>query len=128
MLGSHELTVGVPRTLEKGQVAVELTNDATFPLSFILEAAETEVEGLTPPRTPYPKDAITVLPGNKIRSQDSAIILNSLPCGRLTGKMDYKIRYGLPGKEKYEMRLKANLEINMETYGFVTSVSSAWTN
>ncbi len=127
MLQPAELVIGVPRTLEKGQIAVELKNEATFPISFILASAETEVEGITPPRAHYPKDAITIFPGNTVQTSDAAIILNSLPCGRLTGKMEFKIRYGQPGEEKFEMLLKANLDIHMETFGFVSSVRSAWT-
>jgi hypothetical protein len=127
MLPSNELMVGVPRTLETGQIAVELSNDATFPLSFILESAETEVEGHTPPRGQFPKPAITLLPGTTVRSNDDRIVPDSLPCQRLTGKIDFKFRYGLPGNEKFEMRLKADLDIQMESFGFVIGVRSAWT-
>ena len=117
---------GVPRNLDKGQLSVELKNNASFPISCILYNAATEVAGMTPPRTTFPKIASTVQPGNIFRITDDAINMNGLPCGRLAGKINMIIKYGLPGKERFELRLNGTVDIVMENFGIVTQVNVGW--
>ena len=87
------------RELKTGQLGVELINTATFPISMLVEFAESEIEGMTPPRTKYPKEAVVILPGVPVRACDERIELNNLKCGRIEGKLKMKVRYGLPGND-----------------------------
>jgi len=36
------------------------------------------------------------------------------------------VKYGLPGKEVFDLRLKGDLDIAMEDYGLITQVTAAW--
>jgi hypothetical protein len=45
----------VSRTLDKVQLGVILQNAARFPISVTLVAAETEMEGIKPPRSMFPR-------------------------------------------------------------------------
>jgi len=116
------------RQIEKIQLGVEIRNDATFPISVILESAESEVEGLNPPRSKYPRPATTIIPGMVVRISDEAIDMESMPCQKLTGKLDLKIKYGLPGKERFELHPKATSEIHLQSFGLITSVMTNWEN
>jgi len=120
------INTSVPRQLNKGQVCVELKNEASFPISCILHKADTEVAGITPPRGTFPRPASTLQPGSIFRIADQSIIMNGLACGRMKGKIDMLIMYGLPGKEKFELHLVGDLEIFMENYGLVKQVSTLW--
>ncbi len=125
-LSSTQIMVGVNRNIDRGQVCVDLRNTASFPISMILETAETEVADFTPPRSQFPKPGVIVSPGSTVRICDDRIEMDGVQCGRMAGKMDFKIRYGLAGKEHYELRLWANLDIQMETFGFISMVRSEW--
>jgi hypothetical protein len=117
----------IVRELEIGQLGVELFNTADFPISLIVHSAETEIENCTPPRTQYPKPAITVLPGIPVRVVDERITLNRLKCGRLEGKMHLKIMYGLPGKEIYDLDINAKrVDVLLQENGFCAGTSTAW--
>lgn len=128
ILSPTEIRTDVPRQLDKGQVSVELRNTASFPISCILYSADTEVAGIKPPRATFPKPATTVQPGSVFRINDDRMDMNGLPCSRFSGKMDMVIKYGLPGKEKFELRLVGDLDIVMEKYGLVNQVITSWRN
>jgi hypothetical protein len=108
------------------QLGVEIRNDATFPISVILENAESEMEGLNPPRSKFPKQATIVVPGMVVRISDEAIEMENMPCQKLIGKLDFKIKYGLPGKERFELHLKATSEIHLQPFGIITAVATNW--
>lgn len=122
MLSSSQIDPSANRTMDKAQLGVEITNNAFFPISCILQSAETEVEGEKPPRSEFPKKAALVRPGGSIRIQDDPIPMDEFPCQRLAGKMDIFILYGRPGAEIYELRAKGTVSIVMESFGFVGSV------
>ncbi len=128
ILPPNALVAGVPRTLDGGQISVEIKNSASFPISVILQNAATEVDGKTPPRSVFPKPAGTIPPGGRARVPDERINMNGTPCGRLSGKLDMLIKYGLPGEENLELRLIAELDIVMEDFGLVTQVLAGWRN
>lgn len=88
-LESDQIMVGVRRTLDKAQVSIQLQNNATFPISMILESAETEIEGFTPPRGKFPKDRSVIFPGNPVHVSDDPIDMEQLPCQRMAGKIDW---------------------------------------
>jgi len=125
-LASNLVVHGVIRTIDMAQVAIEIKNTASFPISCILQSAETEIAGLTPPRSSFPKQATTIQPGGIVRIGDERINMGRLPCGRLTGKMNICIKYGLPGKEKFEMRQIADIDIMMDRYGLITAVMAGY--
>jgi hypothetical protein len=128
-LQPNMMVPGVPRNLEKGQIAVELKNNATFPISCFLESAATELQGITPPRSQFPKAPVLIGPGSAVRLADDAIIFHKpMPCGRMAGKMDITIRYGLPGRERHQLRYVATLDIPMENWGFIPMVVTAWSS
>ena len=114
--------IGANRTLDKVQVGVEITNNAFFPISCFLESADTEIEGEKPPRSNFPKPAAICQPGASIRVLDDAIPMDEFPCQRLSGKMDMLIKYGTPGNETFELRIKGTLDVLMESYGQVNAV------
>jgi hypothetical protein len=128
MIPAHHIVHGVSRELEWGQVAVEVRNNAVFPISMILHDAKTEVAELRPRRGDFPRSPSTIQPGATVRITDDRIEMNSTPCGRLSGKLEMLINYGLKGDEKFEMHLLADLEIIMEPSGFVVQVMASWRN
>jgi hypothetical protein len=116
----------VRRNIEKAQIAVELVNAATFPISCFLETADTELEGIKPPRSDFPKPKTLLLPGNKVRISDDPIDMDEHQSGPIAGKMNFIIKYGLPNKEYFEICLRANLVTQMTDFGLVTSVAASW--
>lgn len=116
----------VNRNLEKGQISVSVKNDASFPISCIVQTATTRIEGLTPPRTSYPMPATLIAPGATLNFGDEPMDMKEMPCRTLTGEMDFIIKYGLPGREKHEMRLRGRLKVQMESFGFVSGVATTW--
>lgn len=124
-LSPHALNPGVPRQIDIGQVGIKLKNSASFPISCILFNADTEVAGIKPPRTVFPKNASTVQPGSSFNVPDERMNMNGLACGNLNGKIDMLIKYGLPGKEKFELHLVCDLAIKMENFGLVAGVHTA---
>jgi hypothetical protein len=121
-LSATQLDVHVSRTIDLAQISVELKNNATFPISIFLELAETEIEELKPPRSKFPKDKAIIAPGDKIRMVDDRILMDDFPCQRLSGKMNMRIRYGLPGSETFSLDVEGTLLIVMEHYGFVSQL------
>jgi hypothetical protein len=125
-LGPSDISVGIKRTIDKVQVGVNLKNVATFPISIILVNASTEVAGEKPPRSIYPRPVSTMQPGASFFSLDDAIELEGLPAGRLEGKLNMTFRYGLPGKERFELHFEGDIDIHMEEFGFIAAVSTSW--
>jgi hypothetical protein len=119
-------STGRARRIEKMQIGVELQNRSSFPMSLIVSNAETEVAGIFPPRTPYPKPAITVLPGGLIRCLDVPILMKDTLCGRLSAKMSIKIKYGMQGDEDDELNFDAVLDIVFQPNGTLTQLMTFW--
>lgn len=105
------------RHFEKGQLGFAIWNKASFPISIIVFAAETEIEGLKPPRSTFPKKPTLIQPGTTIWIHDDPIDLQNMDCDNLDGSMDITVKYGLPGKERFEMKQKGTVEIFMESFG-----------
>jgi hypothetical protein len=57
-----------------------------------------------------------------MRFMDDAMDLDDIACQKLNGEMDITVRYGLPGKERYDLKVRGPVQINMEHYGFVSSL------
>jgi hypothetical protein len=77
---------------------------------------------LKPPRSKFPKDKAVIAPGDKLRMVDDRIPMENYPCQRLSGKINMRIRYGVPGNEKFSMDVEGTLVIIMEHYGFVSQL------
>lgn len=105
------------RHFVKGQLGVEVWNRSSFPISVIVVSADTEIEGLRPPRVKFPKDPVIIAPGTTVWVHDEAIDLQNMDCDNLDGRMDVMIKYGLPGKEHFEIRQTGTVEIFMEGFG-----------
>lgn len=117
----------VIRELSLGQLGVELYNSASFPISVILEMADSGIERMTPPRTKYPKTSVTVFPGVPIRMLDEKISLDKLQCGRIEGKLYMIIKYGLPGKEIYKLDIRIRkIDIMIQSNGFYSGNVTEW--
>jgi hypothetical protein len=125
-LKENQIRVGIKRTIKNGQIGVELQNFATFPLSVLLFAATTELAGELPPRTSFPKSSALIQPGSIFNINDDRIAMDGIPCGRMDGQLDMTIKYGLPGKERFELRFVANLDVRMEEWGYISQVASSW--
>jgi hypothetical protein len=122
ILSPIQLNPQVHRNIEKAQLGIEVTNNANFPMSILLYSADTEIGEFSPPRSDFPKKAAVIQAKDKIRLMDDAIEMDDFPCQKLSGEMDLIVRYGLLGKEHYELRVKGPVLINMEHYGFVSSI------
>ena len=122
------ITHGTPifRTISKAQLGVQLQNHAHFPISAYIESAASAVEDNTPPRTEYPKEPVTILPGNTVFMCDEPIAMESHLCGRLEGRMDIIVKYGKPGKEKFELSFNGRVEIFMTAEGLVQATYTHW--
>lgn len=125
-LGPHDLNPDVPRSIDKCQVGITFVNNATFPVSCILVDARTELGGFKPPRSDFPKPPSIVSPGQPFFITDEVIEMDEHPCGRLAGKVELVIKYGEPGKERYEMTVKGNLDVVIEQFGFIRQVGISW--
>lgn len=113
----------VNRIMSIGQLGVQLTNTATFPISCYLESAKTDIEGIMPPRSDFPKPPCVIPTGGKVRVVDDRIELDDMPCHTLSGNLDMLIKYGLPGKEHFELRVNGPVEVHMTTWGLVSSIT-----
>jgi hypothetical protein len=122
LLGAAQVHPEVKRHIEKAQIGIELTNNSGFPISCILVSATTDIQGATPPRSTFPKQAATVLAWSKIRLLDDIIDMENLPCQKLIGNMNLVVKYGRPGKEKFELTTKGAIEIAMVESGLVQSI------
>jgi len=116
--GGAPAAVPAQRHFLKGQLGFEVWNRASFPISVIVVAAETEIEEKKPPRATFPKKPGIIQPGTSVWIHDDAIDLGNMVCDNIDGKMDITVKYGLPGKEHFEMRQTGTVEIFMEPYGF----------
>ena len=105
------------RNLIKGQLGIEVWNRSSFPMSLIVQAAETKVEELEPPRVKYPKKPVMIQPGQTMWVHDEPIDMGDMLCDNLEGEMDITVKYGLPGRENFEIHWKGTVEIFMEQYG-----------
>lgn len=122
MLSPTQLSPQVSRKIKKGQLGIEVTNNANFPISACLLNADTEIEDFSPPRSDFPKNIVLIAAKDKMRFMDDAMELDDIACQKLNGEMDITVRYGLPGKERYDLKVKGPVQINMEHYGFVSSL------
>jgi hypothetical protein len=122
----NEYQPGVDRELRIAQISISVKNTASFPLSVILEFAETEVAGKRPPRSHFPKNPSTIPAGQSVNIADDKINMEGYPCGRLVGKLRMLVKYGRPGKEVFVLDLNADLDIVMENWGMVHQVAAGW--
>jgi hypothetical protein len=125
-LSPNQIMPSVSRKISKGQIGVFVKNKASFPISCLLFNASTSVEDFTPPRSNFPKPTKLLGPGERVLISDDAIDMEDVPCEPFAGEMEITIRYGLPGDERHELRLRANIHIQMEHFGFVSNVQSSW--
>ncbi|MGP8122391.1 MAG: hypothetical protein ACLP8B_17950 [Xanthobacteraceae bacterium] len=119
-------STGRPRKLEQVQIGVELQNRSPSPMSLFVANAETEIDGLFPPRTNYPKAPVTILPGALVRCLDLPIPMNDKPCGRMTAKMSIKVKYGMQGDEDEELNFDAVLDILIQPDATQIQVFTNW--
>jgi hypothetical protein len=54
------------RRIKKAQLGCQIRNDATFPISVIVQSATSELESNQPPRTKYPKAASLIGAGGQL--------------------------------------------------------------
>lgn len=114
------------RTLDKTQIGVAMHNSAPFPISVILDHAETDMEGMKPPRSLFPRKPTVVVPGNTVWIMDDPISMDGHLCEKLEGHMDLVLRYGLPGKEKFWLRFRGRVEAMMRPEGFLSGHYTYW--
>lgn len=113
------------RQLDWIQLGCDIRNVAPFPISVILVSAESEVEGMTPPRAKYPKPAITIRPGLNLTVCDERIAMKGLACGQwLTGKIDLRLKYGRPGKERFALNTKCDVQAVFRSDGMATKFNA----
>jgi hypothetical protein len=104
---------------------MQLRNDAHFPLSIILEDAESDVQDLKPPRGRFPKSPSIIGASGLFFVVDDPIDMKGHPSKNLTGNADFKIKYGYPGREKYCLDVKGSISVALEPNG---SIRGIWFN
>jgi hypothetical protein len=78
---------------------------------------------MTPPRTKYPVAPVSIRPGLSMVCVDGRIKMNNVPCGKLlTGKVDMRLKYGRPGKERFETNIKFDLEASFHPSGMASQI------
>jgi hypothetical protein len=65
---------------------------------------------------------VIIHPGTTLWVHDDAIDLENMLCDNLEGNMDITVKYGLPGKEHFEISQKGSVEIFMEPYGLLKGI------
>lgn len=128
LLGLQELMPEINRKIERAQIGAEITNNAAFPISIILEAATTTIGGEMPPRSVFPRAPVIVEAWSKVRILDDAIDMDGIPCQRLSGQLDMTFRYGKPGRERFEQRPRGIIDVVMTEFGFVSQVALNFTD
>jgi hypothetical protein len=111
------------RRIERAQWMFAIRNDAPFPISIIIESAETEIEELKPPRAKYPKSPVLLGARGLLNIMDDPIDLRGRQCGNFVGEADFTVKYGYPGKERFVLRIKGAMLAAMLANGGVTSVT-----
>lgn len=121
--GAQAVVHTAPRQIDRAQLGAILINDSAFAISVIFESGESEIEGTMPPRSAYPKPPYIAGPGNIFTLNDTRMSMNNMSCQNLAGKYRFKLKYGLPGKERFELVLSHSVEIQMHPgTGIVTNV------
>jgi hypothetical protein len=108
------------RTIDKMQVGILVQNVGRFPISIILFEAETELDGITPPRVRYPKLPADCHPSSTHMLTDEIIDMKSRKCADMQGRLDMKVKYGNRGNEKYELHIKGTVFVKMSADGAIT--------
>jgi hypothetical protein len=126
-LSPTQLNPNVSRTIDKAQLALDVVNNAPYPISCFISSASTNIEGFEPPRSTFPKPPYLIPVRGYIRFSDDIIDMEQHPCGRLLGSMDMILKYGHPGKEIHEIHITCKVTIVMEHYGFVSQLTSDFT-
>jgi hypothetical protein len=122
-----QTTGAIPaRTLSKTQIGVVLQNSAGFPIEAHMESAETMMEGLAPPRSMFPKQPVVILPGNSMMFLDDPIDMDGHVCEKLEGHMKISVKYGLPGRRKFELHFNGRVEALMRPEGFIQGTYTHW--
>ena len=121
-LSSNQIDPAVPRTIDKAQLGVELTNISFYPISCFLEKAHTEIEGILPPRSDFPKPPYIFPPGGLVRLCDDIIDMEQYACGRLLGNINLDIKYGDSRKERFGIHVEGRVTISMDQSGLVTVI------
>jgi hypothetical protein len=116
------------RHIDKMQVGVYIQNMAHFDISAYVESANTAVEGNTPPRGVHPKAPVLIGPGQTVFMADDPIDMKNYPCKNLAGQLEMTIKYGAPGREKYDLAFRGRLEVHMRQTGVVTGYFTIWDN
>ena len=112
----------VTTVLDKMQVGIQVMNAGRFPLSTILAYADTELDGLKPPRTQYPKLPSDLHSGGMSMICDDPIDMNGRKCGNLQGRIHLKVKYGKRGQEKYDLEIKGTISVFMTQEGVIQQV------
>jgi hypothetical protein len=100
-----------PPLLERIQIGILLENTADFAVQYEIEEIETQVEGRSPEKGKWSRDAI-MDPHSRARCLDYRIDLGDIPPATLKGQMKIVLSYGRLGdKRPHRLPLKANLEI-----------------
>ena len=105
------------RHMSQFQVGVVLQNISHFPISIIVEFADSECSGNKPPRIDYPLPAFVLLPNNIATIADGLIELKGLPCQSTDCTLKLTIRYGRVGKEKYKASFNGKITAHIQPNG-----------
>jgi len=105
------------RHISELQIGVLLQNISHFPISIIVESANTECNGKKPPRITYPLPAFELLPNNVAAITDGSINMEGTPCQAIECILKISIRYGKRGKEKYKMSFNGKVTANIQPNG-----------
>lgn len=112
---------GEPTEITVGQVRLLLTSRADFPLSYLVDDLHSSIQGKFPPHKPRADSGGIIAVGEKKTYADNLIDMSGIGLPeRLTGTVNFKLRFGHPDREKYPMDKKLEFECvynrQMRTY------------
>jgi hypothetical protein len=117
--------VNAAKRIAKMQAGFQIRNDSFFPISFYIQTAETTLDDKQPPRSKFPKPAVTIGPSGIYHVSDEVIDMHERLCSDMSGYEHFVVRYGKRGNEKYTLIIKGELIINMKPSGEVTHTQLA---
>lgn len=107
---------GKIKNIERVQIGISLQNTAHFPISYVVDEMSTSFEGMANARPKRDTNGAHIAPFSIGWFRDQPIDAKqmSLTKNVFEGHLKFKIRYGLPGNEKYPMERNLNVTMTFD--------------
>jgi hypothetical protein len=107
---------GKIKGIERVQIGISLQNAAHFPISYIIEEMSTSFEGMANARPKRETNGADISPFSIGWYRDQPIDAKQMLITKsvFEGHLKFKLRYGLPGNEKFPMERNLNVTFNFD--------------